>query len=112
MVEVEKRAVEMLIRQMPKSILLILLAATSIEDGGKLTVEDVYQSWVESLRRRGLPVLSKRRFYDYITELKERGFIDVVRRGKGRGRGFEYQVVVQPQVKEVLREVLEHRNTR
>lgn len=95
---IEDKAFEESIITMPpyyKHIFLAYIKAKTTYDIPTPTVDNLYKAWCTTVASNSLKVLSKRRFRDFLTELKSKGFIEIIKHGKGRKRGWDYYVYVE-----------------
>jgi len=107
--EVEKAGFRDLLRSLPAYHAILLSAIYTLVEKRRegVTLDKVEKEFVRRCRLRGLKVLSRRTLYDKISDLKARGLIDVVKHGKGRGRGFEAFIVMEDYTIEAIKSIYE-----
>jgi cell division control protein 6 len=101
---VEKRSLVRALQSLPTYHALLLTAVYDLcrNHPKDITLAKVYERFNTVCTERGLRPLSKRRLYDLLSDLKIRGYIDITRHGKGRGRGTECYVEMQDYTKEAI----------
>jgi cell division control protein 6 len=88
----------------------LLLYSTLKHDGKSPTI--IYRAYNAIASKCNLEPLSSRRLAQYMGELELCGLVDVEKRGKGRGMGFQWRVFIsstidKPMLEEILKENFE-----
>lgn len=101
--DAERLATMEAISKMPAYHRLLLAAIHRlIKIQGRPSIQQVAEKFRAYCRYYGLRELSQRTLYNLIADLKARGYLDIVKHGKGRGKGFESYIEVPAPVLEIL----------
>jgi len=96
--EIERKSLEDTIKSLPPYHRLILECC----DKFPKTYDFVYKLWLRRLEQHGLKKLSIYRFRDFVHDLKKLDLIHTEIKGKGRGRGFSYYLILAPHIKKEM----------
>ncbi len=86
--EIEREFIRQSIERLSESQRILLYCVLDSGDGKSPT--DIYQKFNSFAKRIGAKTLSQRRLSDLLKDLERLGLVDIVRRGRGRGKGVDW----------------------
>jgi cell division control protein 6 len=88
--EIEKEFIRQSIERLSEGQRILLYCVLDSRDGESPT--NIYRKFSSAARRMGAKTLSQRRLSDLLRQLELLGFVDIVRKGRGRGKGVDWLI--------------------